>query len=116
MRNSSNATAGRDNMLSALLGLSALIAAIVLGVRMLRQHAVESAQPGRTQATAIPIHDYGEIEIAVRLRTCACGGRFALRGEGPVGDAERPLRVALLECRKCEREQKLFFDLTEVRH
>lgn len=103
-------------MLSALLGLAALIAAIAAGLRLMRRHAVESAQPGRTPTTAIPIHDYGEIEIAVRLRTCVCGGRFALRGEGPVSDSDRPLRVALLECRRCEREQRLFFDLSEVRH
>jgi hypothetical protein len=103
-------------VLSGLLGLAALIAAIVVGLRLMRRHAVERAQPGRTQATAIAIHDYGEIEIAVRLQTCGCGGRFALRGESPVGDAERPLRVALLECRRCEREQRIFFDLSEVRH
>ena len=99
-------------MLSSLLGLAALVAAIAVGLRIMQQRAAEKAQPGRTPDTAIAVHDYGEIEIAVRLQTCACGGRFALRGEGPVG----ALRVAMLECRKCEREQRLFFDLSEVRH
>ena len=103
-------------MLSSLLGLAALVAAIAVGLRIMQQRAAEKAQPGRTPDTAIAVHDYGEIEIAVRLQTCACGGRFALRGEGPVGGTERPLRVAMLECRKCEREQRLFFDLSEVRH
>ena len=103
-------------MLSALLGLAALVAVLVSGWRLVQRYALERAQPGRSAESAIPIHDYGEIEIAVRLRSCTCGGRFALRGEGPAGDGTRPLRVALLECRRCEREQRVFFDLSAIRH
>jgi hypothetical protein len=100
--------------MGALLGVVALTAAIILGLRALQQRAVEQAQAGRSPATAIAIHDYAEIDIAVRLLSCRCGGHFALRGEGP---ARQPnLRVAQLECRKCEREQRLYFDLSTLRH
>jgi len=103
-------------VLSALLGVAALVAAIIVGWRSMQRRAVERAQPGRSPASAIAIQDYGEIEIAVRLQACACGGRFALRGESPANEYGRPLRVALLECRRCEREQRVFFDLTAIRH
>ena len=103
-------------MISGLLGLAALVAVAVVAVRMLQQRAVERAQAGRSPATAISIEDYGEIDIAVRLQTCRCGGQFMLRGEGPLLRASRPLRVAHLECRKCEREQRLYFDLSTIRH
>ena len=49
------------------------------------------------------------------MQTCRCGGHFIVRGEGP---ASHPtgLRVAQLECRKCERQQRLYFDVSTVRH
>lgn len=100
--------------MGALLGLAALVAAIVLGLRFMRQRAVERAQPGGTAGAAIPIEDYGDMDIAVRLQSCRCGGRFVIRGEGP--GPTPALRVAHLECRKCERERALYFDLSTVRH
>lgn len=101
--------------MGSLLGVAALIAVLAAGVRFLQQRAAERARPGATPAKAIPVSDYGEIDIAVRLQTCACGGRFVVRGEGP---ASQPgaLRVAHLECRKCEREQRLYFDMSTLRH
>lgn len=100
--------------MGALLGLAALLTAVVLGARFLRQRAVEQAQPGRSPGSAIPIEDYAEIDIAVRLQVCRCGGHFALRGEGPA--REPHLRLANLECRKCEREARLYFDIRPIRH
>lgn len=100
--------------MGALLGLAALIAAIVLGLRAIRQRAGERAQPGRSADAPIPVEDYGDMDVAVRLQTCRCGGRFVIRGEGP--GPSPALRVAHLECRKCEREQALYFDLSTLRH
>lgn len=101
--------------MGSLLGLVALIAAVVVGVRLLRRRAVEQAQPGRSAARAIPIRDYGEMDIAVRLQRCPCGGGYALRGEGPDA-AQAGIRVAHLECRRCEREAWLHFDVSQVLH
>jgi hypothetical protein len=101
--------------MGSLLGLAALIAAVAVGLRLLQQRAAERARPGATPATAIPITDYGDIDLAVRMQTCRCGGRFSVRGEGPASHPDT-LRVARLECRKCEREQRLYFDVSTVRH
>lgn len=99
--------------MGALLGLAALLAAIVLGVRAWRRRAAVRAQPGRRRSHPIPIQDYGEIDLAVRLQRCACGGGYGVRGEGP---AAAGLRATHLECRRCEREAVLYFDVREVRH
>jgi len=99
-----------------LIGLSALVAAIVVGARKLRRLLRERSRPGATAATAIAIRDFAEIDIELRRQNCECGGRFASSGEGPVRDSGRPLRVANLECRNCGRERRVYFDLGEMRH
>lgn len=103
-------------MITLVMGLAVLAAVITVGVRKLQERAAERALPGRSAATAIPIESYAEIDIAVRMQTCRCGGRYVLRGEGPMRDGERPLRIAHLECRRCERERPLYFDLSTIRH
>jgi len=107
--------------MGSLLGLAALIAAIAVGLRLLQQRAADRARPGGTPTTAIPISDYSDIDVAIRMQSCRCGGRFIVRGEGPAAGDEWPgrpnsLRVAHLECRRCEREQRVYFDVSEVRH
>jgi hypothetical protein len=101
--------------MGSLLGLAALIAVIAVGLRVLQQRAAERSRPGASPATAIPITDYGDIDVAVRMQTCRCGGRFSVRGEGPAS-GPGALRIAHLECRCCEREQRLYFDVGTVRH
>jgi hypothetical protein len=101
--------------MGSLLGLVALMAAIVVGIRLLQRRAVDRARPGATPDTAIPISDYSDIDVAVNMQTCRCGGRFALRGEGPASLPGR-FRVAHLECRRCEREQRVYFDMSTIRH
>jgi hypothetical protein len=98
----------------SLLGLVALVVAVVVGLRLMRQRAVEHAQPGRSPDRPIAISDYGEMDIALRLQTCPCGGHYALRGEGP--GAGTGLRVARVECRQCEREASIYFDVSRVLH
>jgi hypothetical protein len=99
--------------MGALLGLVATLAAIVFAVRAWQRRAVERAQPGRRADQPILITDYGEIDLAVRLQHCPCGGAYSVRGEGPSGDR---VRVAHVECRRCEREAAIYFDVHEVRH
>lgn len=101
--------------MGSLLGIAALIAVLAVGFRWLQERAAERARPGATPTTAIPVVDYGDIDLAVRMQTCRCGGRFGVRGEGPARQAGS-LRVAHLECQKCEREQRLYFDMSTVRH
>lgn len=101
--------------MGSLLGLAALIAAIAVGWRVFQQRAAERTRPGASPTTAIPIDDYSDIDLAVGLQACRCGGRFVVRGEGPAS-LPGSLRVAHLECRKCERTQRLYFDVSTVRH
>src|SRR5262245_35229560 len=101
--------------MGSLLGVAALIAAVALALRALQQRAAERGRPGASPANAIPIEDYSDIDVAVRSQACPCGGRFVVRGEGPAS-APDSLRVAHLECRKCERERRLYFDVSTVRH
>ena len=62
----------------------------------------------------IAIADYGEMDLAVAAQTCPCGGLYTVRGEGPGSTPGR--RVAHLECRRCEREAWMYFDVSQVRH
>jgi hypothetical protein len=101
--------------MGSLLGVAALIAAVAVGLRLLQQRAVERARPGASPANAIPITDYSDIDVAVGMQACRCGGRFVVRGEGPA-TPPGSLRVAHLECRRCEREQRVYFDVSAVRH
>jgi len=91
----------------------ALLAALAVGLRIMQRRAVERAQPGRAPEQPIAISDYGEIDLAVRMQRCPCRGRYAIRGEGPARDG---LRVAHLECQRCEREVAIYFDVRGVRH
>ena len=99
--------------MGALLGLVAVTVGIILGLRAMQRRAVARAQPGRTAEQPIPITDYGEMDLSVRLQSCPCGGRYSIRGEGPAADG---LRVAQLECRRCEREVSMYFDVRGVLH
>ena len=90
------------------------VASVAVGLRLIRRRARVRAQPGRDPERPIAIRDYGEMDFAVAQQVCPCGGRYALRGEGPVAAAR--LRVAHLECRRCEREAWVYFDVSQVLH
>ncbi len=99
-------------MIGIALGAAALLAVIIVGWRKARAWRQENARPGRSEATAIAITDYGEIDAVVFSQRCRCGGRFLVRGEG----SRETLRIVRLECRSCEREREVYFDVRAVRH
>jgi hypothetical protein len=94
------------------LGLAVLAAVVVLGWRALRARRREAMNPGRSPETAILATDYGDIDAAARQQRCSCGGSFTVRGEG----SRESLRIVRLECRRCERERVMYFDVSQVRH
>ncbi len=100
--------------MGSLLGAVALLVAIALFARAWRRRLAERHQPGRGAAAPICITDYGEMDAAIATQVCRCGGRYDVRGEGP-GPAQHQ-RVARLQCRRCEREALLYFDVGAVRH
>jgi hypothetical protein len=86
-----------------------------LAWRSWRRRAAECALPGRSPETAICVRDYSEIDVTVGLERCPCGGRFVVRGEGPVRARGSGLRMTRIECRRCARERVLYFDLRFMR-
>jgi hypothetical protein len=92
--------------------LTAFVAVAVVGLRKAAAWRRAATRPGRNAATAIPVTDYGEIDLAVLSERCHCGGRFSVRGEGSRGT----LRVVHLHCHACERERVVYFDTRGVRH
>ncbi|HVN84934.1 MAG TPA: hypothetical protein VMW17_08835 [Candidatus Binatia bacterium] len=99
-------------LLASLLGLVALAAAVILGWRRLRTWRRETTRRGQSEASAISVTDYGEIDAVVLHERCRCGGRFSVRGEGSRGF----VRIVHLECHLCGRERKVYFDVRGVRH
>jgi len=97
---------------SLAFALAALAAVLVVGFRRLLAWRAEMARPGRSEASAIRIRDYGEIDEAVEGERCPCGGRFGVRGEG----SRHSLRIVRLECRRCERERVVYFDTAAMLH
>jgi len=99
---------------NALLGLAALVAALLVVGRAIASKRREAQRPGARPATAIAVSDFGEIDAHVLARRCVCDGRYASLGEGPVAGQEH-LRFVRLECRDCEREALLYFDVSGTR-
>jgi hypothetical protein len=102
-------------VITIVLGIAALVALVVVAWRALQQHLAERARPGASPDGAIPVRDFGDIDFIIHQQNCSCGGRLSLRGEGPIS-GDRPTRVATLECLQCERERRIYFDLSELRH
>jgi hypothetical protein len=100
--------------MGSLLGVAALLVAIALFARTWRGRLVERRQPGRHAEQPICITDYREMDAAIAVQTCRCGGHYEVRGEGP-GPIQSQ-RVARLQCRRCDREALLHFDVSHVTH
>jgi hypothetical protein len=103
-------------MTDFLLAFALLLAVAAVAWRFWRRRTAERALPGRSAETAIRVDDYSDIDATVHLETCPCGGRFVLRGEGPVRGCTTSLRMTRIECRRCARARVLYFDLRTVRH
>ena len=98
----------------ALLAALAAAARRVLARRRVR--SVAATLPGATPAAAIPLDDVGGINDALRARRCICGGFLENLGERSERHGDRMLRVVRAECRRCEREQLVYFDPGTVLH
>jgi hypothetical protein len=97
-------------MMGALLGVVAAVAALAILVRRGRAMRGAAMQPGARPERPIAVLSFDEIDFTVEQQRCECGGRFQPRGEGPVAGAPR-LRQVQIECRECDRERRLFFDV-----
>ncbi len=103
-------------MTSLLFALAILAAVAVVGRRKWHAYAAERRRPGSRVETAIPVTDFRDIDLTIASQRCFCGGSFENLGEGPAGDVQHPLRVVHLECRRCERRCRTYFDMSTLRH
>lgn len=106
-------------MTGLLLGAALVAALVASGLRWRRRRRLEkelAALPGGSRATAIVVEDFTGIDAHVARRGCRCGGRLDLHGERSQPDGQRVLRVALVECRNCERRGEVWFDASRAYH
>lgn len=98
------------------LTVAILVAVLAVGIRALAARRAERSRPGATPARAIPAPRFDDIDATVRTLRCRCGGALRPVGEGGSGGPERRLRFVLVECRRCERESRIYFDVTRAFH
>jgi len=101
------------------LTLALVVALSVSGYRLVRRLRLRrrmAALPGATADSAMPVASFDEIDLEVARRRCVCGGRYDSHGESSSERHSKRLRVALLECRMCERRTRLYFDVSNIYH
>jgi len=106
-------------MVPVLIGLALLVAVGVVAGRKVvkarekaRRRRELAARPGYSAEHPLKIASFTEIDDAIALWRCPCGGLLDRIGEG-----SRPgMRVVRCACLVCEEDVDLFFDLSELRH
>ena len=103
-------------MIGLILGIVVLAAVIAVGVRRFQRRRAGRRRPGATIHLPVAISSFDEIDAAVMGRTCWCGGHMVLAGETSRAVGARRFRIARLVCAECERDELMYFDVTEVFH
>lgn len=103
-------------MTSLLFAVVALIAVVTVGVRRWRRGRARRRLPGATMEGAMPVRRFDEIDAAVATRTCWCGNAVINGGETSQAVGDRRYRIIRLVCPECERDELMYFDVTEVFH
>ena len=97
------------------LRLMAVVLVVVIVAMFLRRRRAGRGlsaalnAPGASPETALELSGYSAIDEHVLDLTCACGGGFRPLGEGSMRVDGRELRVARLECGRCEAERLMYF-------
>jgi hypothetical protein len=102
-----------------LLGLALVAALVASGLRLVRRRRLErelAALPGGSRATALVVEDFAAIDAHLAGRGCRCGGRLRSHGERSEPAGDRVLRVAKVECERCERRGEVWFDASRAYH
>ncbi len=103
-------------MTALLFSLAVLAAVAAVGLRRVRRLREERRRPGATIARAVVVRRFDEIDSQLAAHTCSCGNHMRLLGESSTMRSERRFRVARLRCSECEREERMYFDVTAVFH
>ena len=103
-------------MSGLFIGLAVVLAVAALGYRRWRRARDQARRPGATMARAIPVERFDEMETFLGRRRCICGKTLQFTGEGSREFEGRRFRIAHLVCSECEREERVFFDVTQAFH
>jgi hypothetical protein len=101
-------------MIGILLALTIIAAVGVLGMRRWQRTRTRRRQPGVTIYRPIVVGSFDEIDAVLQGRTCWCGGICTSAGETSRSIGDRRYRIARVVCPECEREQFLYFDVTQA--
>jgi hypothetical protein len=106
-------------MAGLLFGIAILLALGAVGWRVLSRARARSAHeralaqtPGLSAENPLRIRDFDELDDAVELTRCPCGGLLDRIGEG----SRQGMRVVRCACMICEEDVDLFFDLSQLRN
>jgi hypothetical protein len=91
-----------------------LVAVIRVGVRRWQRVRADQQRPGATIHRAVTVSSFDEIDAAVQATECWCGGFFFPSGETSRTFGDRRFRVVRMVCNRCERDQFMYFDVTQV--
>ena len=106
-------------MIGFLMALALVVALAFSGRRFVRRTRLRRAMlalPGARVENAMPVGSFEEVDAEVRRRRCPCGGRYDVRGESSREEGGKRVRVMGLECKFCEKQVRLFFDVTGMFH
>lgn len=95
-----------------LIGIAILAALATRSFRRIqasRRAALAMRLPGSAPESAIEVRNFTEADEQILGLTCACGGGFRPVGERSIEVDDVSMRVALLECGRCESERLMYF-------
>jgi len=98
------------------IGLAVIFAVAAVGYRRWRTAREEARRAGASLRNAIPVRRFDQIDRIAGRRQCGCGEALVMRGEDSREIEARRYRVVVLHCPECERDQKIYFDVTRVFH
>lgn len=98
------------------IGLAVVFAVLALGHRRWRRAREEARRAGASLRNAIPVRRFDQIDRVTKRRVCRCGEPLVTRGEDSREVETRRFRIIFMHCPECERDEKVYFDVTQVFH
>jgi|JRYF01.1.fsa_nt_gb hypothetical protein len=104
-------------MVGLIMALAVIAAVLTAGLRRYRRRQGIRNRAGVDLEKPICVERFDEIDTALEHRRCAwCDGALTLAGESSAAAGERRLRVVRLVCEECERDERVYFDVTRIFH
>jgi rubredoxin len=98
------------------MALAAIAAVAAVGIRRWLRSRTARQRPGANLQRAVPVTRFDEIDAVLEGRLCRCGAPLRSAGETSRVSGNRRFRVVRILCPECERDEKVYFDVTRVFH